>query len=327
MRNFILLLSLTLFLTPLVSAKEKGNIQIYCQPKVKVYVNKRFKSKSNDKQKGLLIKNKKYGKYKIKLSKGKIDEYLYIELKDTLIEFYSQKFSRPEDIGKDNIKESDYLPDTSEIPSEVEAPKMIYFVKPIFPTALKNKNIKGVVIIKVLLDEGNFFRRIVLVESSGFPEFDSSAIIAGYYNMFIPKIYKGKFAKCIINYQILFENDDNGIINKIDCDDKNKFTTEFEQLKLPSDSLESFPEIIYEKVVKYPKLAKQANIEGSVWVKAFVDWKGIVRKAVIGKSSGTSSLDNAAVQAAYYNEFKPGYQNGRPISVMVTYKVVFSLNR
>jgi len=50
-----------------------------------------------------------------------------------------------------------------------------------------------------------------------------------------------------------------------------------------------------------------------------------VLKAQIGKSSGTESLDEAAIEAAYKNKFKPGIQNGRPIKVWVTYKVDFIL--
>ncbi|MFQ5453553.1 MAG: energy transducer TonB [Candidatus Zixiibacteriota bacterium] len=90
--------------------------------------------------------------------------------------------------------------------------------------------------------------------------------------------------------------------------------------------VEIMPEMIYQNQPEYPRLAKQAGITGVVWVKALVDKEGNVRKAMIGKSSGTASLDEAAVKAAYKNKFKPGIQNGRPVNVWVTYKVVFELN-
>lgn len=90
--------------------------------------------------------------------------------------------------------------------------------------------------------------------------------------------------------------------------------------------VEIMPEMIYQKSPDYPRLAKQAGITGVVWVKALVGRDGSVRKAMVGKSSGTASLDEAAVNAAKFNKFKPGIQNGRPVNVWVTYKVNFSLN-
>jgi protein TonB len=90
--------------------------------------------------------------------------------------------------------------------------------------------------------------------------------------------------------------------------------------------VEIYPEMIFQQTPDYPRLAKQAGITGVVWVKALVDKDGNVRDAIVGKSSGTASLDEAAVQAAFKNKFKPGIQNGRPVAVWVTYKVEFELN-
>lgn len=90
--------------------------------------------------------------------------------------------------------------------------------------------------------------------------------------------------------------------------------------------VEIYPEMIFQQTPDYPRLAKQAGITGVVWVKALVDKDGNVRDAIVGKTSGTASLDEAAVQAAFKNKFKPGIQNGRPVAVWVTYKVEFELN-
>ena len=89
--------------------------------------------------------------------------------------------------------------------------------------------------------------------------------------------------------------------------------------------VEIYPEMIYEEQPEYPRLARQAGLEGVVWVKALVDREGKVREAMVAKSSGTASLDDAAVKAAHKNRFKPGIQNGRPVAVWVTYKVEFTL--
>ncbi len=91
--------------------------------------------------------------------------------------------------------------------------------------------------------------------------------------------------------------------------------------------VEIYPEMIFEQKPEYPRLAEQAGITGTVWVKALVDEQGGVMKAQVGKTSGTESLDQAAVAAAYKCKFKPGIQNQRPVKVWVTYKVDFTLDR
>jgi TonB family protein len=57
-----------------------------------------------------------------------------------------------------------------------------------------------------------------------------------------------------------------------------------------------------------------------------VDKDGNVRDALVLKSSGTASLDEAAVEASYDCKFKPGIQNGRPVACWVTYRVEFVLD-
>lgn len=90
--------------------------------------------------------------------------------------------------------------------------------------------------------------------------------------------------------------------------------------------VENPPEMIYKETPQYPRLAKQAGIEGDVWVHALVMKDGTVKEAKVGKSSGTAALDEAAVEAAMKNRFKPGIQNGRPVNCWVTYKVEFDLS-
>jgi protein TonB len=91
--------------------------------------------------------------------------------------------------------------------------------------------------------------------------------------------------------------------------------------------LEIRPEMIYEYKADYPRLARQAGITGTVWVNVLLDEQGNVIDAIIAKSSGTKSLDDAALQAAPKNKFKPGIQNGRPVKCWVTYPVEFKLDQ
>ena len=90
--------------------------------------------------------------------------------------------------------------------------------------------------------------------------------------------------------------------------------------------VEEPPVMIQEYVPKYPRLCEKAGITGIVWIWALVGIDGKVLKAEVVKSSDTQALDDAALEAAYKNIFKPGIQNNIPIQVGVTYKVEFVLD-
>jgi len=89
--------------------------------------------------------------------------------------------------------------------------------------------------------------------------------------------------------------------------------------------VEIIAEMIYYEQPTYPRLAEQAGLEGLVWIKALVGSDGTVKDAVVYKTSGTPSLDEAALSAAPKCKFKPAIQNGRPVAMWVTYKVDFIL--
>jgi len=73
----------------------------------------------------------------------------------------------------------------------------------------------------------------------------------------------------------------------------------------------------------YPKIARDAGLEGTVWIKALVDWDGNVVDAVVYKSCGLNILDQEALKAARRNKFKPAQQDGHPVATWVAYKVEF----
>jgi protein TonB len=91
-------------------------------------------------------------------------------------------------------------------------------------------------------------------------------------------------------------------------------------------AVQEMPTIIKEEKPIYPEVALLTNREATVWVKALVDKEGKVREARIAKSSGMNvGFDEAALEAAYKNFYKPAIQNGRPVAIWVTYPVEFKL--
>ncbi|MEW6412255.1 MAG: energy transducer TonB [Candidatus Zixiibacteriota bacterium] len=95
--------------------------------------------------------------------------------------------------------------------------------------------------------------------------------------------------------------------------------TEFHPTDTPAEMIFSVKPI-------YPRLAKLSGLEGVVSVQAYVGIDGNVIKAQVGVSSGSDVLDEAAVEAAYKNKFKPAVFDGQPVAVWVTYQVRFTLD-
>lgn len=92
-----------------------------------------------------------------------------------------------------------------------------------------------------------------------------------------------------------------------------------EEAPIPIGGIEAISQKVF-----YPGIAKRAGIEGTVIVKAYVDEKGIVRKAEILKHLG-AGCDEAALNAVMQTKFIPGKQRGKPVKVIVSVPVVFRL--
>jgi protein TonB len=89
-----------------------------------------------------------------------------------------------------------------------------------------------------------------------------------------------------------------------------------------SPVLENQPQAIY------PDSAKNAKIEGSVWVKALVDKQGSVRQALIAKGSGKRvGFEEAALTAAKQATWKPAMANNKPVAIWVSYEIKFLLSK
>jgi periplasmic protein TonB len=78
--------------------------------------------------------------------------------------------------------------------------------------------------------------------------------------------------------------------------------------------------------LQYPELARRAGVEGIVYILAFVDSDGIVRRTEIVRGIG-AGCDEAAAEALTKVEFVPGMQRGQPVNVRVMVPVRFSLQR
>ena len=85
------------------------------------------------------------------------------------------------------------------------------------------------------------------------------------------------------------------------------------------------PRIPLGDLVVYPELAKEAQIEGTVHIKAFIDIKGKVTSTRIIKGVPKTGLDEAALKAVKKSRWYPARQRDKKVGVWITIPIVFSL--
>jgi protein TonB len=76
---------------------------------------------------------------------------------------------------------------------------------------------------------------------------------------------------------------------------------------------------------KYPEIAQEAGIEGTVVVQVFVDANGRVKETVILKGIPSTGLDDAATDAIRKVRFRPAKQRERAVGVWISIPVNFRL--
>jgi protein TonB len=99
-----------------------------------------------------------------------------------------------------------------------------------------------------------------------------------------------------------------------------------EEEEPPADYVpyEKGPEPIKQVTPKYPDLATRAGLEGTVWVKIWVDKEGRARRAVVMKSDA-EIFNQPAQEAAMQWVFTPAMMKNGPVSVWVSIPFRFKL--
>ncbi|MAV64648.1 MAG: hypothetical protein CMG00_05605 [Candidatus Marinimicrobia bacterium] len=75
----------------------------------------------------------------------------------------------------------------------------------------------------------------------------------------------------------------------------------------------------------YPEIAKEAGIEGVVYIQFFIDVKGNVTEAYVQKGVPNTGLDEAALKAVKQSKWKPARQREKKVGVWQTVPVRFEL--
>jgi protein TonB len=78
------------------------------------------------------------------------------------------------------------------------------------------------------------------------------------------------------------------------------------------------------KHLVYPELARNANVEGKIYLVAYINEKGDVDDVKVLKGL-PAGCDEAAIKAIKETKFIPGKQNGNPVKVQLSIPVTFKL--
>ena len=120
------------------------------------------------------------------------------------------------------------------------------------------------------------------------------------------------------------ESDEDEIIEIEEEDDDEFFMVVENMPEFPGGDLGLMKYI--QKNVKYPPRAKEYNITGKVYVQFIVDKSGIVTNVKVVRGVD-KNLDAEAVRVVKsLPKYKPGKQRGKPVRVMFTIPINFTLN-
>ena len=120
------------------------------------------------------------------------------------------------------------------------------------------------------------------------------------------------------------------IMNNVYFDQGRRATGFFTLSKIqqePPDfvAVEKQPQPIKNPGPVYPEQAHNDGIEGTVWVKLWVDEHGNARKAVILRTDA-EVFNQATIDASMKWKFKPAMMDGKPVAVWVTIPFKFKMD-
>lgn len=167
---------------------------------------------------------------------------------------------------------------------------------------------------KLMIDEQGALNKVEIVESPG-KDFDDLVIKTVSSWKFEPGTKDGNNVKSQIRLKVSpFFTDSVSQTNKED------YQTEYDEMPMPIGGM-----IELSKKVVYPKDAKEAGIEGKVFLQVFIDEEGNVDKTEVLKGAG-NGLDEAAMDAVSQTKFTPAKVKGKIIKSKVTIPIVFKLS-
>jgi len=134
----------------------------------------------------------------------KVNDYLTIYIKEDKTWEYVQPETLPQEYHSKSIT---IYPEKYKSMSydEIEVkPQLIYAPTPVYPENLRRNNIERTCNISMLVETDGIVIACKILESSGYSEFDFSALCAGLKHKFTPAVQNNRPVRVLINRIIIF---------------------------------------------------------------------------------------------------------------------------
>jgi len=247
----------------------------------------------------------------------------------------------------DSVPTSESIQEKSTEDKKIVPPKLIKKVEPIYPKEARNAHIEGTVIVEATTDIYGRVQKAKILSSV--PELDQAAVDAIRQWVYEPGIIDGRPGEVIFTIAFQFRLDgkarvDVKSINPVHVILPKQIEMDKEKIT-PTDKTKGVvggvvvrdegpvravgdikpPKLIKKVDPIYPKVAKEARIEGVVIVEMTTGIYGRVQNVKILRS--IPLLDQAAIDAVYQWVYEPFVMDGKARGVIFTVTVIFKLDK
>ncbi len=202
-------------------------------------------------------------------------------------------------------------------PKPIEGQKAI-LENIVYPKKAKEAKIEGTVVIQAFVNEDGIITDCVVFRGIPNTGLNEAAIDAIKKTKFKPATQKGEPVGVWIAIPINFK------LEKDDDREKNS-KVKFVPYDTPPRPIEG-QKAILENLV-YPKKAKEAKIEGTVVIQAFINEEGIVTDCVVFQGIPNTGLNEAAIDALRKTKFEPATKDKKPVGVWIAVPINFKLEK
>jgi len=210
----------------------------------------------------------------------------------------------------------------------VAAPVAVKEVKPQYTADAMRAKVQGAVTLECVVQPDGTVGEVRVTKALD-PGLDQEAIKAVKQWRFRPGTKDGKPVPVLVTLELTFTLRDTPsrplfpIRPAAASDEGSKDQPEAARVYRPGDGV-SAPILVKEVKPQYNPEAKQAKIEGSVTLECVVETDGAVGEVHVTKSLDPG-LDREAIKAAKQWRFEPGTKDGKPVPVLITLEMTFTL--
>jgi TonB family protein len=185
-----------------------------------------------------------------------------------------------------------------------------------YPALSRKKGEEGISVVRIEVDADGVVRATQLVSTSGFARLDEASLGAFAGARMIPATIDGEPVNTWANIPIAWNLAGRGTYRPHKVNDA--------EIQIPiilkSYRLKVGPN-------DYPSKSRAAHQEGDCTIRAQIDQGGTAIEAIIGKSTGFATLDQACVQAIQQAPFIPAHQDGEAIGASATVNMSWRLTQ